>query len=329
MVEVDLVSDTGCMLAVNAARVSFAKRTDKLRDADTRLLEFLADNNHWTPFGHVRIGIRTRSKQVADILYNTPIKDGASPHSLLRTGIVGCESAGYYYLSLTAYNLVGLYNNLSKKDVANELGIILITHLPKISDAFGITEDDVNLDIKGSRWAIEFVPEHEMPRDIATVTVHCKMPVSIARQVFKSNHETIVYNEVSRRYVALWPKFKNVLTWRRAAKNKKQGSSGSTNKLLNLFATFVYNSFCMEAMLRYKMFIKLGIAPEQARFILPQGMEVEFYMTGVVKDLVRVVNLRKAPDAQLEVQVFASLLDDAIHTKVWNLDVLDIINNDI
>jgi thymidylate synthase (FAD) len=40
---------------VNAARVSFAKRKDVFDDKDAKLIKFLAEHNHWTPFAHPQI----------------------------------------------------------------------------------------------------------------------------------------------------------------------------------------------------------------------------------------------------------------------------------
>ncbi len=37
---------------VNAARVSFAKRKDVFDDKDEKLIKYLAEHNHWSPFGH-------------------------------------------------------------------------------------------------------------------------------------------------------------------------------------------------------------------------------------------------------------------------------------
>ena len=40
---------------VNAARVSFNKRSPKskpISDKDAKLINYLAQHNHWTPFGH-------------------------------------------------------------------------------------------------------------------------------------------------------------------------------------------------------------------------------------------------------------------------------------
>ena len=51
--EVTLIDKMGTDLTVvNAARVSFGKKKKKFTDADTRLIDYLARHNHWTPFGH-------------------------------------------------------------------------------------------------------------------------------------------------------------------------------------------------------------------------------------------------------------------------------------
>ncbi len=46
--------------------------------------------------------------------------------------------------------------------------------------------------------------------------------------------------------------------------------------------------------------IEAGIAPEQARMILPQSMMTEWYWSGTLYAFARVCNLRCSPDAQLE-----------------------------
>ena len=52
--EVTLVDHMGSDLSVvNAARVSFAKVHKEFKDdADTKLINYLAKHNHWSPFGH-------------------------------------------------------------------------------------------------------------------------------------------------------------------------------------------------------------------------------------------------------------------------------------
>jgi len=46
---------------VNAARVSFAKLSNDLSGQDKKLIKYLADHNHWTPFGHTSITLRVKA----------------------------------------------------------------------------------------------------------------------------------------------------------------------------------------------------------------------------------------------------------------------------
>ena len=48
---------------VDAARVSFAKQSSlddngELRAGDGKLIKYLADHDHWTPFAHVMVTLR-------------------------------------------------------------------------------------------------------------------------------------------------------------------------------------------------------------------------------------------------------------------------------
>ena len=50
---VDLIDHMGTDLSVvNAARVSFGKKKDKLDDSDIRLINYLGNHKHISPFGH-------------------------------------------------------------------------------------------------------------------------------------------------------------------------------------------------------------------------------------------------------------------------------------
>jgi len=59
---VDLIDKMGSDLSVvNAARVSFAKMKEKFEDNDEKLIKFLADHNHWSPFGHASLQFRIKA----------------------------------------------------------------------------------------------------------------------------------------------------------------------------------------------------------------------------------------------------------------------------
>ena len=117
-------------------------------------------------------------------------------------------------------------------------------------------------------------------------------PVFVARQLVK--HQVgLVWNEVSRRYVDNEPEFYTPTEWRKSAENKKQGSSDETVEY-SVLPAYTFAKQCYENMLR------MDIAPEMARMVLPQSMMTEWYWSGTLYAFARVCNLRCKPDAQKE-----------------------------
>ncbi|AUR87198.1 thymidylate synthase [Vibrio phage 1.097.O._10N.286.49.B3] len=55
-----------------------------------------------------------------------------------------------------------------------------------------------------------------------------------------------------------------------------------------------------------------GVAEEQARFLLPQGCEVNWYWTGSLAAFARFYNQRTDSHAQLEIQELAKEIGDLI-----------------
>jgi len=53
---VTMIDKMGSDLSVvNAARVSFAKKKEVLDKSDEKLIKYLADHDHWSPFGHTTL----------------------------------------------------------------------------------------------------------------------------------------------------------------------------------------------------------------------------------------------------------------------------------
>ena len=155
----------------------------------------------------------------------------------------------------------------------------------------------------GDEKLIKYLAKHNhwSPFGHASMQFHIKAPVFVARQLVK--HQVgLVWNEVSRRYVDDEPEFYNPTEWRLAAENKKQGSSDETIEYqLGSTLEFVKTT--------YSNMLKLGIAPEMARMILPQSMMTEWYWSGTLYAFARVCNLRCKPDAQKETQMVADQID--------------------
>ena len=183
------------LMVVNAARVSFSRRTDSFNEKDAKLIEYLAKHKHWTPFGHPQI------------------------------------------------------------------------------------------------------------------TLHIKAPISIRTQLFK--HKVgFVENEVSRRYVKDEPDY-YIPRWRSAPTDgAKQGSSGFMTG--TALAEQHYVNSCEDALSVYNELLSLGVAPEQARFVLPQGCYTEWHWTGSLSAYSRVCKLRLDSHAQWEVQQYAKAMSEII-----------------
>ena len=193
---VELVDSLGSDLTVaNAARVSFKKHKDALDDSDERLIKYLAQHGHWTPFGHPQVQLRVSA------------------------------------------------------------------------------------------------------------------PIFVARQLVK--HQVgLVWNEVSRRYVDDEPAYymPGSAGWRGRPEDKKQGSSGKIQILLQLEKDIAMTTVHCKHL--YQELLEQGVAPEQARMILPISMYTEWYWTGSLSAFARVCNLRMEPDAQEETQEIARQIDE-------------------
>jgi len=154
---------------------------------------------------------------------------------------------------------------------------------------------------------------HWTPFGHCTLQFRIKAPIFVARQLVK--HQVgLVWNEVSRRYVDSEPEFFFPETWRARVENVKQGSS--TTETVELYGGITaprYNSphiLTQLALQTYNGLLADGVAPEQARMILPINSMTEWYWTGSLMAFARVCNLRLDPHAQLETQLVAQMIDD-------------------
>lgn len=60
--KVELLEIMGSDLTVvNSARVSFAMESEEFGSRDKKLIRYLANHNHWTPFGHVQLQFRIKA----------------------------------------------------------------------------------------------------------------------------------------------------------------------------------------------------------------------------------------------------------------------------
>jgi thymidylate synthase (FAD) len=156
---------------------------------------------------------------------------------------------------------------------------------------------------------IKYLVEHNHWTPFA----HCfasfciKAPIFVARQLVK--HQVgLAWNEVSRRYVDTEPEFWFPKVWReRPESNIKQGSGGAMPEQ-ELWGQSAHEH-CENLLAWYRHAIKCGVAPEQARMILPLTTMTQWYWSGSLAAFARVCNLRLDPHAQEEAREVADHID--------------------
>ncbi len=137
--------------------------------------------------------------------------------------------------------------------------------------------------------------QHWSPFAHTSLQFRIKAPIFVARQLVK--HQVGgVWNEVSRRYVDDEPEFFFPAVWRGKPVNAKQGSSGVVELSLPTYAQVTTES----SLFAYNYLLEQGVAPEQARMVLPQNMMTEWIWTGSLIFFARVCKLRLDTHAQLE-----------------------------
>tara|TARA_R110001606_G_scaffold3587_1_gene16063 strand:- start:204 stop:869 length:666 start_codon:yes stop_codon:yes gene_type:complete len=162
---------------------------------------------------------------------------------------------------------------------------------------------------KGDTKLIEYLAKHKhiSPFGHAFATFHVKSPIFVARQLVK--HKFLRWNEISRRYVDDEPEFYVPEVWRGRSEDKKQGSEGVSHPPMWKDATMA------QVLDLYNYMIDDGVAPEQARMVLPQSTMTEWYWSGSLDAFADMCRLRCASDTQYETRVVA----DQINTEMFKL----------
>ena len=150
---------------------------------------------------------------------------------------------------------------------------------------------------------------HWSPFAHTSIQLRIKAPIFVARQLVK--HQVGgVWNEVSRRYVDSEPEFYFPEIWRgRPTEGMKQGSSGVVDLSMTCADPSTVVLLTVE---NYKHMIDRGVAPEQARMILPQNTMTEWYWTGSLMFFARVCAQRLNPHAQAETSEVARQIADIV-----------------
>lgn len=152
---------------------------------------------------------------------------------------------------------------------------------------------------------INYLAKHDHWTPFAHTSVQLRMaaPVPIRTQCFK-HKQGLVENEESRRYISSRPvlfipdEFRSKPTG-----GAKQGSDGKHPS--SGYWKTLYRAKCEAMIDLYETMVADGVCPEQARFVLPQGVEVNWVWTGNLYAFANFYNKRKDSHAQKEIRDLA------------------------
>lgn len=188
-----------------------------------------------------------------------------------------------------------LARGMSTPDWDREIQNLSLTHDPKE------VEEMVKL--------LKKTPIHWVPFGHPQITLRMQAPIPIRVQCFK--HKIgFVESEESRRYISSTPQIHLPEYFRQKASSAKQGSAGKhpdSDKWIQ-----EYKNTCYVAADTYTAMIADGVCPEQARFVLPQGAQVNWVWTGSLYAYANYCNQRLDTHAQKESQDLARIVHGII-----------------
>ena len=145
--------------------------------------------------------------------------------------------------------------------------------------------------------------KHWSPFEMASMTLEIKTSRAIAAQILR--HRSFSFQEFSQRY-SVAQDLEEVQLRKQAEKNRQSSTDEFTN---GLFLAKVREHLGRSVSL-YNEAIKLGVAKESARLLLPLTTETTMYMSGTIRSWVHYIDLRSQEDTQKEHRDIANACKD-------------------
>jgi len=142
--------------------------------------------------------------------------------------------------------------------------------------------------------------KHWSPFEMVSVTMELRTTRDIARQVLR--HRSFSFQEFSQRYADPTQDLSFVTREARLQDTKnRQNSIDNTDDDLEIQWNAKQSQIIHECRMAYKWAIEQGIAKEQARAVLPEGlMESRLYMQGTLRSWIHYIELRTGHGTQKE-----------------------------
>ena len=147
--------------------------------------------------------------------------------------------------------------------------------------------------------------QHWSPLEMVSACIEITTTRDIARQILR--HRSFSFQEFSQRYADPTKDLSFVLREARLQDTKnRQNSIATDDPALQAWWDAKQKFIIESSRLAYEEAIERGIAKEQARAVLPEGLtESRLYMNGTLRSWIHFIELRSANGTQLEHQEVA------------------------
>ena len=154
--------------------------------------------------------------------------------------------------------------------------------------------------------------QHWSPLEMVSACMEITTTRDIARQILR--HRSFSFQEFSQRYADPTQELDFVIREARLQDEKnRQNSIEKDDNLLQIEWERAQKRVLFAAKREYQWAIKNGIAKEQARAVLPEGLtESRLYMNGTLRSWIHFIELRSANGTQREHQEVALACAQAI-----------------
>src|SRR6056300_330239 len=160
--------------------------------------------------------------------------------------------------------------------------------------------------------------KHWSPFEMASACLEIEATRDIARQILR--HRSFSFQEFSQRYANPEQEFDEMFVRREARlqdEKNRQNSIATDDIELQREWYRIQGRVMWMAEREYKRAIKLGIAKEQARALLPEGLTTSrLYMNGTIRSWIHYIELRAANGTQKEHIEIAKACAEAI-SKIY------------
>jgi thymidylate synthase (FAD) len=204
----------------------------------------------------------------------------------------------------------------------SELDIVNAARLSYNKSSDYLDEKDIKL--------INFLirENHTSPFRHVHLSIEFNSPLMVARQHWRHTvgaatlEDGTPFSELSRRYVRGVEEFyiPTVDQWRSAPENSKQGSGGSVGMYKGAKYYQAMIRTVTEAHSLYLEALEDGIAPEQARLLLPAyAMYTKYLWTPSLHAALNFIEMRSANDSQYEMREYSKAVESIIEESFPNV----------